>query len=427
MTKTLSDNKKLGSWYGTRLSSVWSWSVALVVVMGSIRGLVVINFDAPATIVYMLTAGSLLALAAYGWLKMGWYRHPDLVWLKNLLKFNMLLGIVSEAVDRFLGVPFDLSVLYLYLAPYVIFIFLRVPSFYFNVAIIIVTIAISGSVMGNFIESLKGSEGWENVSEYNKKLRPEETNTMGRSRTGDFFRASGYTGNPHDSANILGMVVSFFFIRFLLKKKVSDLGLFLFATVSLTMTQSATNILIAIITLIIFSGYTMIRNRKMSTYIYLLFGLVGISALVVGFGDVMSIFTVRVGGEGDWEGMTQQLNMASWVSASPFILVGHATGFGSEIIHTEITHLKILFQLGIIHATILFGIVLYPVFRFVKSRTFCIDALPSAAAIFFGFMSLLHYGSVFRVTSVFLFYVFFSICLNHIINVKESIAKTVSL
>lgn len=422
MAKTLNDNNKLGLWYGARLNSVWSWSVAFIVAMGSIRGLLVINLDAPVAIVNTLTAGILLALAGYGWLKSGWYRHPELTWLKNLLKLNMLLGVVNEVVDRFLGVPFDPSALYLYLAPYVIFLFLRVPSYYFNVVIIVVTIAISGSVMGQFIESRNGTEGWEHAIEYNLKLKSEE-DTMGRSRTGQYFRASGYTGNPHDSANILGMAVSFFFIRFLLKKKVSDLGLFLFATLSLAMTQSATNILAVLLTLLIFAGYVMIRSRKMSTYVYLFFGLAGIAALIAVSGEVMNIFTARFGDEGDWEGMTQQLDMASLLSASPFILFGHSSGLGSEIINTEIAHLKLVYQLGIIHATIFYWMMLYPVFRFVKNRAFCIDALPSAAAIFFGFMSLLHYGSVFRVTSVFLFYVFFAICLNQIIAVKDTVPK----
>lgn len=385
--------------------------------------MLVINLGVPVASVNMLTASVLIILAVYGWFKSGWYKHPELTWLKNLLKLNLVLGVVNEVVDRFLGVPFDPSVLYLYLAPYVIFLFLRVPSYYFNVVIIVVTIAISGSVMGHFIESLKEPEGWENALEYNLKLK-SENDTMGRSRTGQYFRASGYTGNPHDSANILGMVGSFFFVRFLLKKKVSDLGLFLFAMLSMAMTQSATNILAVLLTLVIFAGYIVIRDRKKSTYVYLFLGLAGIAVLVSVFGEVMSIFTARFGEEGDWEGMTQQLDMTSFLSAVPFILVGHAAGFESEIISTEIAHLKILFQLGIIHGFILFWIMLYPVFRFARIRTFCLDALPSAAAIFFGFMSLLHYGSVFRVTSVFLFYVFFVICLNHIINVKEPTPKT---
>lgn len=423
MTKTFNNNEKLGLWCGARLNSVWSWSVAFIVAMGSIRGMLVINLDAPVAIVNMLSAGALLILAIYGWIKSGWYKHPELTWLKNLLKLNMLLGIVNEVVDRFLGIPFEPSVLYLYLAPYIIFLFLRVPSYYFNVVIIVVTIAISGSVMGNFIESLKGPEGWENALEYNLKLKSED-DTMGRSRTGQFFRASGYTGNPHDSANILGMVVSFFFIRFLLKKKVPDLGLFLFASLSLAMTQSATNILSVLLTLIIFTAYIMIRSRKMSTYVYIFFGMVGIAVLITTFSEVMFIFMARIGDGGDWEGMTQQFGTDSMFSASPFILFGHATGFGSEIIQTEISHLKILFQLGIIHSFIIFWIMLYPVFRFVKNRASCIEALPSAAAIFFGFISLLHYGLLFRVTSVFLFYLFFALCLNHIINVEEPTPKS---
>lgn len=422
MTKTFNDNKKLGLWYGARLNSVWSWSIAFILAMGSIRGVLVINLDAPVSIVNMLSAGALLILAAYGWLKRGQYKHPELTWLKNLLKFNLFLGIVNVAIDKSLGVPIDFSVLYLYFVPYVVFLFLRVPSYYFNVVIIIITVAISGSVIGNFIESLKGPKGWESVSEYNLKLKSEE-DTMGRSRTGDFFRASGYTGNPHDSANILGMAASFFLISFLVKKKLPYLGLFALAVLSLAMTQSATNIIAAILTFIVFVGYIMIRNRKMSTYVYLFIGLAGIAAIIGTFGEVLSIFTVRVSEGGDWEGMTQQTGIAALLSASPFILVGHAAGFKSEIINIEIAHLKAIFQLGIIHAVILFWIMLYPVFCFLKSKAFCIDALPSAAAIFFGFMSLLHYGSVFRVTSVFLFFAFSAMCLNHIIKAKELALK----
>jgi len=416
-------HNKLGLWCGKRLNSAWSWSIALVVALGSIRGLLVIHFDISPLIVYRLTAACLLSLAIYGWITRGWFKDPNLIWLKNLLKLNLLLGTVNVAIDAFLGAPPDFSVLYLYLAPYVVFLFLRVPSFYFNVAIIVITIAISASVTGNFVESLKGPEGWNSVVAYNTKLRPDVPNALGKSRTGDFYRASGYTGNPHDSANILGMVVSFFFIRFLLKKRVADLGLSLLALVSMTMTQSATNILVAIFTLICFTAYIMIRSRKKSTYIYLFFALAVVAGVIASYGDIMDIFMARIEG-GDWEGMTRSLNMASLFSASPFLLAGHAYAFGSKAISTEIAFLKTVLQLGIVHAAIVFGMMLYPLFRLVKSRPFCIDALPSAAAIFFGFMSLLHYGSVFRVTSVFLFFVFFAICLSHIINAKEAIFKT---
>ena len=53
-------------------------------------------------------------------------------------------------------------------------------------------------------------------------------------------------------------------------------------------------------------------------------------------------------------------------------------------------------------------------------RTGCSEALPAIAAVSFGFLSLLHYGSLHRVTNVFLFYAFFAIGLVHIINCTSS-------
>lgn len=414
----INNNKQLGLWYGQRVNSLWSLLIALVIIVGSIRGMIVINSDISARTIYTATAASLLILATYGYLKSGGYKNPNLTLLKNLLKLNVLLGIVNVAIDFLLGASFEPSVLYMYLAPYVVFLFLRVPTRYFNLAIAVITIAISYSVFDNFIETLKGPEGLQKVLDYNSKLRPDLFESL--SRTGEFYRAAGYTGSHHDSANILGMAVSFFFIRFLLKKKMPDLLIFLFAMLSLTLTQSAVNIVVAIFTLLIFAGYIMIRSRKMSTYIYLLLGVGGIIALIAVFGDAMGIFTARIGAGGDWAGMKNQLNMNSLLVATPFFLFGHAYVLKSEIINTEMGMLKDIVQMGIIHTIIIYWGLLYPVFRFVKVRSHCYDALPSVAAIFFGFMSLLHYGSLFRVTNIFLFYTFYAICLTNIINCRNS-------
>lgn len=415
----VNNNKQLGLWYGQRLNSFWSSLIALVIMLGSIRGLIVINSDISAGAIYTATAVSLLILATYGYLKSGGYKNANLTVLKNLLKLNMLLGIVNVAIDILLGAPFEPAVLYMYLAPYVVFLFLRVPTRYLNVAIAVITIAISYSVFDNFIETLKGPEGYENVFAYNLKLRPGVFEEL--SRTGEFYRSAGYTGSYHDSAHILGMSVSFFFIRYLLKNKMLDIGLFLIALLGLTMTQSAANIVFVIFTILIFTCYTLIRSRKMSTYVYLFIGVVGITLLIEVFGDAMGIFTTRISAEGDWAGMKNQLNMNSLLVATPFFLFGHAYVFKSEIITTEVGMLKDIVQMGIIHTIIIYWGLLYPVFRFVKVRSHCYDALPSVAAIFFGFISLLHYGSLFRVTNIFLFYAFYSICLVNIINTHSDL------
>jgi hypothetical protein len=415
--KTTHD-RPLGLRYGPRLTPFWSWSIALLLVIGSIRGIIVLNSTLSPATVYQSTAACLVLLACYGYLKRGGYGGTELALLKKLLQLNLVLGILNIAVDLVLGAPVDLSVLYVYLAPYVIFVFLRVPVRYLHTAILIISAAISYSVCDNFIQTLSGPEGLQRVYAYNTRLRPDVFEQL--SRTGEFFRAGGYTGSYHDSANILGMTASFLFIRFLLKRSIVDLGLFLLAIISLTLTQSAANIVIAVFSIIVFAGYTLMRSKRLSTFLYLMIGVGGIVGLTVKFGHGMAIFAARVGEEGDWSGIATQLDASSLLSAVPFALVGHATAFGSGIIHTEIGLLKGVFQLGIVHATILYWLTLFPVFRFAKVRTGCSEALPAIAAVSFGFLSLLHYGSLHRVTNVFLFYAFFAIGLVHIINCTSS-------
>ena len=410
----MDSNGRMGLWCGRRVSPLWAWIISVIVMTGSIRGLLVINSEIPPKFVYPVTAAALLMLASYGYFKRKEYKSPELTLLKNLLKISMLMGIVNVTVDLLSGVPFEPSFLYLYLAPYIVFLFLHIPTRYFNVVIAVVTIAIGYSVISNFIDSLSGPEGVARVYNYNLKLRPDSFEAFGR--TGGYLRASGYTGNFHDSANILGMAASFFFIRFLLRRWMLDLALFTLALVSLTLTQSATNIIVAILTILIFTGYILIRSRNIGTYIALLGGAACVAVLIAYFGDVMSIFTARVGADGDWGGMTKHLDIETVISSIPLLFLGHTYAFESPTMTIEIGLIKNIFQQGIIHATIFYWVLLYPIFRFVRVRAVCSDALPAVAAISFGFMSLLHYGSLFRVTSVFLFFVFYAIVMINVIH-----------
>jgi len=404
--------------YISSLRSSSSYIIAFILVLGSIRGLIVLNSELPAKTVYNITATLLIILSAYGFLKRVEFKNHDIVLLKKLLQINLLLGIVNVLFDLLLGIPFSPTVFYIYLLPYVVFLFLRVPTAYFNVAFTIITLVISYSVCDNFIESLKGSEGYQNVFDYNTKLRPDTFEAL--DRTGDFYCAAGYTGNNHDSANILGLTGSLFFIRYFVGGKWLDLGLSLFALFSLMLTQSATNIIVAIFTCVIFSVYVLVLRWKIRNVVSLLVAVAAILWLFASFGDFIKIFTARLGEDSNREAMLNQLNMGSLVSALPFFLIGHARAFGSEIIDTEIAHLKGVFQLGIVHASILYWILIYPILRFVKVRSFCSAALPGVAAIFFGFMSLIHYGSLLRSTNVLLFYAIYTTCLAYIINCNES-------
>ena len=414
-TLIVNSSEQSGLWLGEKTNLFWSSLIGFLLVLGSARGALVIHFNLPPIPVYRVCALLLIILATYGYMIKGRYKSQDLIILRNFMKLNIFLGLVSVVVDYILGMSPSIALLYLYLAPYIVFLFLRVPTNYLNIAIVIITLAICFSVTGNFIDALSGQGGVQKVIDYNLKLRPDVF--VGLSRTGEFIRASGYTGSYHDSANILGMAACFFLIKFLLRKSMYDLGFFLFAMLSLTLTQSAANIIIAIATLSIFFAYIVVKKRQVSTYFYVVIAMISIVLFIGRFGDMMSIFIQRVGSDGDWGGMLAHLDLDSFISNIPYFIVGHAKAFGSEMIHTEIGMIGTMLELGILHVAIFFGTLVFPLFQFLKSKNVCYEALPSLAAITFGFLSLLHYGSLLRGTSIFLFYAFYAVCLANIYKV----------
>ena len=156
---TTSSDTRLGSRHGFSLSAPASWLVVGLLMLGSLRGLLVINFDLPAITVYRTVAAALLLLAAYGFVKSNAYTRPPLAFLKRLLALNLLLGAVNIAIDFTLGAPFRVGSLYALLAPYAVFVFLRVPTRYLTIAIVIITVVISYSFIDNFLVTLREPAG----------------------------------------------------------------------------------------------------------------------------------------------------------------------------------------------------------------------------------------------------------------------------
>jgi hypothetical protein len=395
-----------------------SFVVLIILVLGSVRGMVVLALGVHSQTIYNLTASLIIILSLYGYHKRQVFDNPRLKCLKNLFYINLFLGLAYAALECLLGSGFESSVVYLFLLPFSLFLFMLVPTPYLKMAITVITVLIAYSVLDNFVESLQGAEGYHNLIDYNEKLRPDTFEAL--SRTGKYFRASGYTGNYHDSANILGMTGVYFFTSYLITGKWLNLGLSLLAISSILLTQSATNILVLIATCLVVSAYVLVCRWNSKTLFLLLTIIALIAFIFTNYADYLLIFTERIDSDADWDGMTRHLNLSAFFKAMPFFIAGHASAFGSQIVEVESALLKGVFQLGIVHASIFYLILIYPIVLFLKNRTSCFAALPAVAAIFFGFMSLLHYGSLFRVTSIALFYAIYAICLISIARSQDS-------
>ncbi len=401
-----------------RLGSFFSWFVIFVFVFTSLRGWVVLNLNMPTELVYGFSSMLLILYSTYGFNCRLKIKNTHLTSLRNLMLINGLFGCYYVMGTKLLGGVVDVSVLYVYLLPYIIFLFLRISPDKIHVGFFLIFIGISFSVIDNFRISLSGADGLLYLEEYNTKLRPLVFESM--SRSGDYLRVGGYTGSYHDSANILGMLGSYYYVKSIIDKRILCIVIATIALVVMMLTQSAANIIIALTTCIIFTIYIAVKKSTIGIWLLILtIAIVG--TLIVSIIPDVLAFSNRVGEDGDWEGITNKLGLEMLVSSSFWLGFGYSTG--SEFIRTEAAFLKGVLELGIIPASLLYWILIYPVYIFLSIKSQSFQTLPYLAAIVFGFFSLAHYGSLFRVTNIAIFYAMYALFLINVILDNDPVSE----
>jgi hypothetical protein len=306
----------------------------------------------------------------------------------------------------------------MYLLPYMVFLFLRTSPDKIHIGFFLIFIGISFSVIDNFRISLSGADGLMYLEDYNTKLRPLIFEVM--SRTGNYLRVGGYTGSYHDSANILGMLGSYYYVKSIIDKRIFFMVIGTIALVAMMLTQSAANIIIALTTCLIFTTYIAIKKPFIGIWLLILTFAIVMILIISIFPDLL-VFTNRLGAEGDWEGMFNKLELEVLITPSFWVGFGYSTG--SEFIQTEISFLKIILEKGIIPAGLLFWILIYPVYVFLRKKAQSFNLLPYLAAIVFAFLSLSHYGSLFRVTNIAIFYAMYTLFFINVIAEEETMSK----
>ena len=399
--------------------NISTFLLATTLVFFSVRGWIVLNTNIPAQYVYYFASILITIISIIGFRNRILFKIPDLIILRNMMLINLLLGIINVLVDIIIWQQFFLTVVFIFIVPYIIFIFFRIQPKILYFSFIIIALFISYSVTYEFGLALSGNEAVQKIIDNNTKLRPELTD-WGLSTTDIYIRVGGYTGSYHDSAHILGMLSTFFYVRYLIKKNLLDLLFFIITIIPMTFTQSASNIIIAITTFLLFTIYIAFIKKNIKTLFTLLLLFVFITLVVINNPET-TIFATRAGKDGDWSGMANALSYK--MILSPLFFFGHSTALASEFIETEVAHLKYIIDLGLFHALLLYSILIYPLYLFLKLKNKCDEALPYLASVFFGFFSLIHYASLFRSTSIGLFYAFYSIALFIIIKHKYSLVK----
>jgi hypothetical protein len=236
----------------------------------------------------------------------------------------------------------------------------------------------------------------------------------------------GYQGNHHDAANILVMCSMFFLSKFLLElnflKRFFYFWIYIVALVAIILTGSVTNIII-LLGLSMFS--LMIYGKK---YLSIVFIILIIS--IIAIPEKFDLFSKNLyflekftydqsklaGG-----GVYNSLDLNSLYKSLHSILFGFGYVFQVPLIHSEIGFIKVLVQFGVFPFFILMVVCFSPIFYvnilkhqiWSQKKQLIILSLPSFA----GVMTLLHYGSLFRVTSIGIFCVLISVFLKKYLSI----------
>lgn len=395
-----------------------SWLVVFVLVFSSLRGWTVLNLDVPPSWVYGFSSILIILLSAYGFNCRLKIKNTHLTSLRNLMLINGLFGCYYVMGTQLLGGVVDVPVLYVYLLPYIIFLFLRISADKIHIGFFLIFIGISFSVIDNYRISLSGANGLLYLEDYNAKLHPLVFEDM--SRSGDYLRVGGYTGSYHDSANILGMLGSYYYVKSIIDKHIFCIIIAAIALVAMMLTHSAANIVLALITCLIFTTYIAVKKPTFAIWLLILIIAIVGTLIVSIFPDALA-FTDRIGEDGDWEGMTNKLELEMLVSSSFWLGFGYSTG--SEFINSEAAFLKGVLELGIIPASLLYWILIYPAYIFLRIKSQSLQMMPYLAAIVFGFLSLAHYGSLFRVTNIAIFYAMYALFFMNVIVCKDAVSE----
>ena len=355
------------------------------------------------------------------------YKYDNYHLFKNLIYLNLFTGFFWFIIELFLS-GFSTSLvrefLMIFFAPISILIFLNLnyKTILYSIYIIVSIISISCIVDFWISNVFPGYPlGIEVKNYYLYKVIPSTTEIV-PARVGAMVRAHGITGSYHDSANILTFCSVFIAGNLFFKKQKRILNAFLLFVLltALICTLSLANIIACFIGLIIinFSVYKgLVLRTTLSFFVFIL-----IIYFFESFFDISKYILPQL----DPSGVKMQAMLISGES-NVFqnivtILIGHesSTGISDLGYFSEIAFVALLMKYGILVFLPFMLVLTLPIYLYIKSsktfrKTIFVETLTLSIAV----LTLWHYGSLVRSTSIFLFYALYSIVIkNHYLENK---------
>ena len=426
------------------------WSFVLV--FASIRGAFVYHLGLPVDTVYIMAKVLLLYFGLLSLRSMFVNNSvKELVLLRNAVKINyLLIGFLMLMYMLFLGLD-RISMVYLFVVFPIIFTLIKYDSrLLHGVVFVIALVTVFGVLI---IYNIGVSEGFDAFQDAHSILR----DTFAYSRIGDNLLSFGYQASHHDAANILVMCGIFFLSNFMIElgflKKYLYLSAYFLVVIAVLLTGSTANFVVlgavsSLAILFYLKKHTYVTTMALIIFFSTLYQLL----LLDSFNSILYFYeklnydqSALKGG-----GMFNSLDLNSILSSLHAILFGFGYVFKVPLMSSEVAFVKVLVEYGFIPFIVLMFICFSPLYyvyifrRNIKSRAqvlryhnssfsttqfisanqvlqhrLIIAAMPTLA----GTLTLLHYGSLFRVTSIGLFCVLIALFFKEYLTLKKTMVN----
>jgi hypothetical protein len=414
---------------------VFKYFALIVLIFASVRGAFVYHLGWSPNLIYSISSALLilLGLLSFKYINLK-YNFDILFAFRRACLINyIVLSIYSLFYILFVGFS-EISTIYIFMIFPIVFLLIRFKMRDLYFAIYLVSIFI---FLGTYIFYQIGvSSGFDGIEAANLTLRPGD---LIYSRIGENYLPGGYLGSQHDNANVLIMLSAFYFyLTYTVKSRLRIISLIFFAlSFSLTiLTGSASNILslgiIVFLILVLKSKKSLLLLIPITIYFYPLIedNLYFIQKITQDQSELES------------GGIFNSLDLMSVVKSLHAIFIGGGYYFNVPMMKSEVAFIKILIGFGMLPFIILLFILFSPVYyictfivtskKIVKLNysknnlekviLFRVEGINqllfSSLPVLTGAFSLIHYGSLFRITSIGLFCIFLAIFYKNYIKIK---------
>ncbi|XDZ70417.1 hypothetical protein AB8879_10625 [Alphaproteobacteria bacterium LSUCC0744] len=408
--------------------------IMTALVIASTRGALVYHFGASPDLSYQLSSVALALLGLFATLRMLTLRvHPELGVVKKVFQLNiMLIGAYWSIFMVFSFIKYVNILFYFILFPVVFILIGWSKKKLETILHVIFAVTAGGIIMIQVI----GLNDFQEFYRIQAVLRPD---SVGIPNFGGIAQINGYQASNHDASNILVMICMYYFVQLYISGFRINLWLFsglLTGIFALLLAASASNITVFIgglLFFVLFAGRGIVR-KLVFVWMACLLGwiLVVVEKQYFDLFHFLDKFQVQI--LLSEHGMLQGLNLGSLYGSLVSILIGFGYQLEVPMVDVEVAYVKILVAFGVIPTLVLLYVLFLPLIllRNATKVTKRLGLLVSdgdqsistnrvyrdrlcligfAAPVIVGSLTLLHYGSLFKVTSIGLFCVLLSIFL----------------